>query len=234
MKSTAVKLTKIKQFYFPVDADDYKLLKSFGLPVIKIHENLLPTLGLVFNKHKIKPQSVNFMDTIMNPYLDKIGEVWQSKEHRVATITKSVMKFETTKASIQASSREALHKLETSLRRFFTRWGYSAVFELSESRGKLKLHVQYKFDPERDPIIPLVEDATSLPSIKLELGFVRLSLTLMKREVEINVAIAAGTGWNSIHTSRCLYSQITDVRPMLTALVNVVNNDQHNSDNKAK
>lgn len=234
MKSSAVvKLTKIKQFYFPVDAEDYKLLRSHGIPVIKIHENLLPTLGLLFKKNKIQPQSVSFNDSILDPYLDKLGETWQSKEFRVATITKSVMKFETTKASIMQQSREALHKLETSLRRFFTRWGFSATFELSESRGKLKLHVNYKFDPLRDPIIPLVEDATSLPSIKLDLGFVRLTLTLMKREVEINIAVAAGTGWNSIHTSRCLYSQITDVRPMITALISVVNHDQHNSENKA-
>lgn len=233
MKSTVVKLTKIKSYYFPVDADDYKLLRSHGIPVIKIHENLMPTLGLLFQKHKIKPQSVSFNDTILDPYLDRIGAAWQSKEHRVATITKSVMKFETTKASIQAESREALHKLEVSLRRFFTRWGFFATFELSESRGKLKLHVNYRFDPERDPIIPLVEDATSLPSVKLDFGFVRITLTLMKKEVEINVASAAGSEWKSMHTSRCLYSQITDVRPMLAALVSIVNHDQHNSDNKA-
>lgn len=234
MKSTVVKLTKIKSYYFPVDADDYKLLRSHGIPIIKIHENLLPTLGLVFTKHSIKPQAVSFTESILNPYLDRIGGAWNSKEHRVATITKSVLKFETTKASIMPQSREALHKLETSLRRFFSRWGFLAVFETSESRGKLKLHVNYKFDPERDPIIPLVEDATSLPAVKIDLGFVRLTLTLMKREVEVNIAVAAGTGWNSIHTSRCLYSQVSDVRPMLTALVGVVNNDQHNADNKAK
>jgi len=235
MKSSAVvKLTKIKQFYFPVDAEDYKLLRAHGVPVIKIHENLLPTLGLLFKKNKITPQAVNFNDAIFNPYLDKIGEAWQSKEFRVATITKSVMKFETTKASIMPHAREALHKLETSLRRFFTRWGFAAAFELSESRGKLKLHVNYKFDPARDPVIPLVEDATSLPSIKIDLGFVRVSLTLMKHDVEVNIAIAAGTLWNSIHTSRCQYDQITDVRPMIAALVSVVNHDQHNSENRAK
>jgi len=232
MKS--LKLTKIRQFYMPVDADDYKLLKEHGIPLIKIHENLLPTLGLVFTKYKIKPKLVSFSDSILNPYLDRIGEAWQSKEHRKASLTRSVMKFETLKASIQPQARESLYKLEASLRRFFQRWGFTATFELSEMRGKLKLHVDYRFDPERTPIIPLVEDPTSMPAIKIDLGFVRLTLTLMKKELEVNVAIAAGTGWNSIHTSRCLYSQVSDVRPMLTALCDIVGRDPHNSDNKAK
>lgn len=234
MKSSTVKLTKIRQFYFPVDADDYKLLRERGLPAIRIHENLLPTFGLIFKKYHIKPQNVSFNDAIMNPYLDKIGETWQSKPHRKASITKSVMKFETLHASIQLQARESLHKLESSLRKFFQRWGFSASFELSESRGKLKLHVNYRFDPERNPVIPLVEDPTSLPSIAINLGYVRLTMTLMKREIEINISVAAGPGWNSIHTSRCLYSQVSDVRPMLAGLVNIVNSDSHNADNKLK
>ncbi len=234
MKSQVVKLTKIKSYYLPVDAEDYKLLREHGVAAIKIHENLMPTVGIVLKKYDIKPQLVNFVDAILNPYLDRLGETWQSKEHRVATIQKATMKFETTKASIQPQAREALHKLETSLRRFFTRWGFHSVIELSEMRGKLKLHVQYKFDPERPPVIPLVEDPTSMPSIKLELGFLRLTLTPMKREIEINIAAAAGTEWNTIYTSRCLYSQVSDVRPMMSALVNIVNHDQHNADNKAK
>lgn len=235
MKNSSVKLTKIKSFYFPVDADDYKLLRDHGLPLTKIHENLLPTFGLLFKKHKIAPQLVPFSEQILNPYLDKVGTAWQAKPHRKASITKSVMRFETLHSSVYAESREALYKLEASLRRFFQRWAYSATFELSESRGKLKLHVNYRFEPEKvHPLVPLREDATSLPSVKIDLGFVRLTLTLMKREVEINVSVAAGVGWNSIHTSRCLYSQISDVRPMLATFANIVNHDPHNADNKPK
>lgn len=233
--ATVIKFTKIKSYFFPVDADDYKLLRHHGIPAIKIHENLMPTLGLLFARHSLRPQLISFMDAILNPYLDRVGTVWQRKEHRKATIHKTWMKFETTHASIQSESREALHKLEASLRNFFTRWGYLAVYEVSESRGKLKLHVSYRFDPEAcAPIVPLAENPTSLPTIRLDLGFVRLSVTQMKKEVEINVAVAAGTGWNSIHTSRCLYSQISDVRPMLATLVAFVGKDQHNADNKAR
>jgi ribosome-associated toxin RatA of RatAB toxin-antitoxin module len=201
--------------------------------LIRIPENLFPTLGLLFKKHKIKPQLVSFADTIRNPYFDKLGSTWQAKEHRKATISNSVMKFETTHASIQPQAREAMHKLEASLRRFFTRWGFAHSFEVSESRGKLKLHVDYRFDPERAPVIPLVEDPTSMPQIRLDLGFMRITLVMLKTEIEYNVALAAGTDYNSIHTGRCLYSQVSDVRPWISALVNITSNDPHNSDNKA-
>ncbi len=237
MKSSqfkVVKLTKIKSFYMPVDADDYKLLRSHGLATIKIHENLMPTIGMLLKRHKIKPELVSFADAIRDPYFDKLGEVWNSKEHRKASITSSVLKFETTHSSIQAKARTALTSLESSLRRFFERWGFTAAFELSENRGRVKLHVNYKFDPDRQPVIPLVEDSASMQQIRVDLGFVRLTLTPMKKELEVNVSIAAGTGWNSIHTSRCLYSQVSDVRPMIAALANIVGMDSHNADNKLK
>lgn len=228
-----VKFCKIKGYYFPVDAADYKLLRDHGLSLIRIKEDLMPTLGLLFKNNGIKPVAVSFPETIRDPYFDKLGSAWQAKEHRKATITNSVMKFETTHASVQPQAREALFKVEASLRRFFARWGFSHSFEISESRGKLKLHVQYKFDPERAPIIPLKEDATSVQEIRLNLGFLRITLRPMAKELEYNVAMAAGTDWNSLHTGRCLYSQISNVKPFIAALVNVASIDPHNADNKS-
>jgi hypothetical protein len=227
-----IKLTKIKQWYLVVDAESYKILRDAGAPMVRIHENFLPTIGLLTKRHKIKAQNIPFQDQILNPYLDKIGELWQKKEHRRAIINGSILRFETTHSSILAPAREALAKLEASLRRFFKRWGYSASFDISESRGKIKLHVIYKYDSERLPIIPLVEDAESLPVIRLNLGFVRVSLTPGKRELETNISIASGTDWKSLHTSRCLYSQVSDVRPFINALMEVVNKDHHNFENK--
>lgn len=230
----AVEFTKLKQFYLPVSADDYKMLRAHGIPMIRIHENMMPTIGLLLKKHKIKASVKPFVDEILDPYLERLGTQWHAKEHRKATINKTWMRFETTHASIQPQGREALRKVEESLRRFFTRWGYAASFELSESRGKLKLHVQYRFDAERSPVIHLTEDHTVVPPIKLDFGFIRLQLVMLEKELEVSVLIATGTDWTSIHTGRCLYSQVTDVRQMISGLVNIVDRDPHNADNKAK
>lgn len=229
-----IRLTKLKQWFLPVDAESYKILRAAGIPLIRIQENFLPTIGLLTAKHKIKAKLIDFNESILNPYLDELGTRWQKKDHRVATIRSNVLKFETTHASAAESARIAVPKLEASLRRFFSRWGYTASFELSESRGKIKFYVSYKYDSNKLPIIHLQEDVTSLPVARIDIGFLRISLTMGEKEVETNVSIATGTTWQSIHTSRCLYSQVSDVRQIVTTLMDIPSRDQHNFDNKLK
>jgi hypothetical protein len=224
--------TKIKAWYMPVDAETYKLMKAADAPLTRVHENMMPTLLMLLKSRKLRAKAIDFNEALLNPYLDELGRRWQKKPHRKATITSSVLKFETEHASAAELAREAIPKLETSLRRFFQRWGFVAEFQTSEHRGKIKFHVSYKFDSNKMPIIPLVEEPESLPQIRLNLGYVRLTLTLGSKEVETNIALAAGTDWNSIHTSRCLYSQISDVRAMIGALAGIVSKDEHNGDNK--
>ena len=227
-----VTLTKIRQWYLPVDAQSYNNLKAAGIPLVRIHENFIPTLKLLSKSAKLVFNAVDFNGTILHPYLDELGTRWQKKDHRTVTINASVLKFETTHASAREQALEPLEKIEASLRRFFTRWGYGATFERSENRGKHLLHVKYKHDSSKPPVIPFVEDATSLPKISLELGFLRIQISMGEKEIETNISVATGPGWTSIQTSRCLYSQVSDVRPMLTALMSVVNKDHHNGDNK--
>lgn len=230
----SVRLTKIKDWVMPVDAESYKILRDHGLPCVRIHENLMPTVRILTRKHKIRSDFVDFQESIMRPALDKLGTAWLKRDHRTASLTATVLKFETTHASVREQGALALPKIEGTLRRLFQRWGYTAAFETSEKRGKLKLHVTYKYDSSKSPIIPLTEVQEALPQIKLELGYVRIVLTLGEREVETNVSIAQGSGWLSMHTSRCLYSQISDIRPFVTALITVQDKDPHNSDNRPK
>jgi len=234
MKNAICTLTKIKSWYIPVDPESYNILKKAGVPLVRIHENMLPTLAMLFKKNKFRAKSVDFKETILDPYLEEIGRRWNKKDHRKATISSSTMRFETDHASIAEATRKIIPDLEASLRRFFQRWGYSATFELSENRGKIRFFVTYKFDQSKNPIIPLVEDPAALPIISLDLGYVRLRMTCGEKEVEVNISVAAGTTWTSLHTSRCLYSQISDVRPMLGALMGIVSKDEHNADNRPR
>ena len=139
------------------------------------------------------------------------------------------MCFTSTKES--ARSRVAVASLEASLRRFFTRWGFQHSLEYSELRGKCKLYVNFKFDSHRLPVISLVEDLDAIPTLRFKLGHLRFNLQLGTKYVDTTIEEQAGTTWSKIKTSRCLYSQIGDVRPMLTALVDFVNRDVHNFDN---
>lgn len=223
-----ITFTKIKQWYLPVAAEDYKALRALGVPLLRVHQNFLPTLSLITKGHDYSGRLVSFKDDILNPYLDNLGQKWQQSQSRKCSISASVLKFE---ARLEPKNVEAFTKLEASLRKFFVRWGYSASFDYSETRGKGKLHIQYKYDSKKSPVIVLKEDSTSLPAIKLEIGFVRLTLTLGEKEIETNIAISAGGQWSSLHTSRCLYTQVSDVRPMVASLMAIVDKDQHNFEN---
>lgn len=226
-----IRLTRIKSWYLPVDIESYKVLRDLQVPLIRIPESFLPTLKLVTGPNNVRAKLVDFNSGILHPYLDNIGEKWNANEYRKATITNSLVKLETTHASIFEKSKENLVKISASLRKFFARWGYTCAIEISESRGKCKLYCTYKYKGELMPVMPLAEDVTSMPVVRLKLGFTRISLTFLKREIEVNVSISTGGKWASINTSRCLYSQFGNVMPMISALANVINHDQYNVEN---
>lgn len=228
-----ITFTKIKQWYLPIDAASYKLLRAAKCPMLRVHEDFIQTLRLITKPRGIQCRLVDFNATIMYPFFDELGRRWQKKAHRKAMITSSVVKFETTHSSASVQGKKALQQIESSLRRFFNRWGYSASFEMSEARGKCKLHVNYKYDSNKMPELPMQDDPAALPAIVVDLGYIRVKLSLGEKELEVNLAQAAGSGWTSMHTSRCLYSQVSDVRPMINALMEVVNKDEHNFDNRS-
>ena len=252
---TTLQFVKIRQWYLPFDADTYLALNSFGIPLVRIHEDFLPTVKLVLKPRNIKAKLLDFNE-IRDSYFEKIGEVWL-KDKRVCRITSNTMSFETTHSSASKAAKLALPKIEASLRRFFTRWGYNATFEYSENNrnGRLKLHVSYRYDSSKLPLIPLDKDVASSPKVELRLGFVKISITPdviisiggRKKNasgqqvgdtqeygnlgIEINISIASGTDWKSIHTSRCLYSQVSNVLPMLRGLMDIPNQDYMNHEN---
>lgn len=230
-----VRFTKIKQWYLPVSAEDYNTLMEYNIAATRIHRTFMPTLDMLNSPIKrIQTELVDFNEEILNPYLDRLGAAWQKKEHRKALLKPSTLTFESNHPSLLAESKLNFDKIQVTLERFFQRWGYDYSFEYSEKRGKSKLHVKYKFETNKMPIISLVEDPTSLPVLALELGFLRITFTLGAREVETNVAVLAGSEWRSMHTSRCLYSQISDVRPMMRGLMGMVNKNPESLDVKAK
>lgn len=214
-----IKLTRIKQYYYPVDSDSYKILRSVGLPMTRIHVNFMPTVQMITRPQHIRGIEVDFKNEIFNPFLDKLGTVWNSKKWRKSTLTSSVLKFES--SDQLKESKVGIDKLEAVLRRFFSRWGFTSVFEYSEVRGKCKLHVVYKFDVNKQPLVPLSEDVTSLPAVQWVIGFVRLTLTMGERHVETQFALKAADNWTNLYTSKCLYSEVADVRPMLATLMTI-------------
>lgn len=221
-----IKLCKIKQWVFVVDSESYQILKDVNFPLIRFHANMFPTVELACKGKNIKARMVDFKADILNPFLDKVGSAWQSKKFRKCNIDASTMVFDSSKEL--DASKVAIEKLEICLRRFFARWGFSFTINYSDLRGKSKLHVTYKFDSTKMPIISIQEDLTALPTIRFKLGHLRLNLQLGLKYLEIVIEELGGSTWLQIKTSRCLYSQIGSVTPMMNALISLVNKEPHN------
>lgn len=254
-----IQLTKIKQWFIPVDAEAYLTLKKAGAPMTRIHQDFLPLIGHALRARGIRAKKVEFKASILDPFLDKVGTTWNKKPHSTCTIQAKSMKFETTHADGLSKAREAVPKLQDVLTTFFNRWGYRTTFEYSEVKGKVRLNVEYWFDPEKQPIVVLAEEPQEKQKIQLKLGNLRLSFVFDSFESKTEIAArpvespnderppknyrigyvhtiiesSQGGKFNPIYSSRCKYSEISNVMPLVAALMDVPNHNETNFDEPA-
>ena len=231
LEPTVIKLTRLKQWYIPADTESYLVLRKVGIPLLRIHRDFLPTVGLLTKKHNIKAKEVNFKTGILDPFLDKVGKAWLRKDNRKCGIAATTMRFDALKPESFAEATATIPKLQKVLEDFFTRWGYGYRFELSQVKTRMRLNVEYWLDADKLPIIPIEQDVAAIEPIRLKLGFTRISISFGDRFVDTVIETSQGGIFKPLHTSRCLYSQISSVKPLIVALCDVPNKDIHNSDN---
>jgi hypothetical protein len=232
-QSKIIKLTRIKQWYIPADTESYLVLRDAGVPLLRIHRDFLPTVGLLTKNHNIKAKEVSFKDEILDPFLDKVGKSWLRQENRRCEITGTHMRFDAVRPESFKSAEETIPKLQKVLEDFFTRWGYGFSVEMSQVKTRIRFNVEYWLDAERLPVIPIEQDVAELPRIQLKLGFTRINLSFGTKYVDTLIEISQGGVFKPLHTSRCLYSQISSVKPLIHALCGVPNRDPLNLENPA-
>lgn len=228
---SVIRLTRIKQWYLPVDAESYMTLRSVGVPLVRIATDFMPTLQLITRSNNIRGKEVSFTHEILDPFLAKVGEQWLKGQDRKCTIKARSMMFETTHARGLEKAREARPKLQDCLERFFTRWGYRSTITNSEHRGKVRLHVEYWYDAKVLPVVPLEKDQAEVPEAVLTLGFTKIGLKLLPREIALTISVSQGGNFVPLHTTRCLYTQASDVRRFIAALMDIPNHEPTNFDN---
>lgn len=230
-KATIIRLTRLKQWYIPTDTESYLELRKAGIPLLRIHRDFLPTVGLLTKKHNIKALNVDFKSAILDPFLDKVGSSWLRKDNRRCSITATNMRFDAVKPESFEEAKETIPKLQRVLEDFFSRWGYGFRFELSQVKTRIRLNVEYWQDSSKLPIVPLQQNVAELPRIQLKMGFTRIAMSFGDKYVDLLIEISQGGVFKPLHTSRCLYSQISSVKHLIVALCDVPNRDIHNSDN---
>lgn len=219
-----LKLVRIKSWYVPEDDATYKLLRSIRLPLLKINKSFLPVIKLKTGPLGIRATSRDFSE-ILNERLDRVGTQWKSKPGRACKLTESRLSFS---APCSDQNRKAIAQIEASFAKFCLRWGHRYAPSYSESGDRLKLVLDYSFDPDRNPVIESGADDMK-DSFELELGFTKLKLTFMDKApklvgsrqlppgIHLEVLTKMGTEWKSQHTSMFVSQQIGDLSQFIVA-----------------
>ena len=141
--------TKIRQWYIPADGPTYRALHKLRLPEVRYHEDFFPTLQLITKKKNMRARLVPFRD-LYDEFMNRLVATWVANPKRKAVLMAHSMRLES--RDIKAA-REVFPRVETCLRRFYRRWGFSSEFEYSESPTRAKLVVTFALEKDRLPII---------------------------------------------------------------------------------
>lgn len=247
-----LELIKNRQHYIVKDPAAYALLKRVGLPLLRIHQDFLPLVEETVAAHGISVSVEGFAATVFEPWLERMTRIWSKRygtcksqgDTRSGTITLLAScgrDADPTTDEKLIHTKQAIDKLSGQITQFFKRWGYRSEVSYSETMGgrKIKLHIEYRFDAERVPVIDLETPIAELKEYVLKLGFDRLVLqfdapkkSLDVSYVHVRYEVSQGGTWTPIRTSKCLPTQISNVLPLFMALSKIRDLDRFNSDNE--
>ena len=243
-----IKFVRVKQWYIPEDAESYQLLRSAGVPLVKIHADFLPTLQLATKPRGIRAKSRPFSEVYAEK-MDALGAQWLSKPERKCKIGDNRAVFS---APLTERNKKKINELDDFFTRFTSRWGFSYKPVYSESDKSVKLVVDLKFDPNKNPVVPSVSPPET-QTHELELGFTKLRVTFNNKRTApqfgnrattdrgvmalgspyslLEVFVKAGTDWQLVHTGTFIADTVGSMDSWLQAMAvihtekKVVNND---------
>lgn len=219
-----IELVKIQSWYIPRNAESYQMMRTVGVPLLKIHSDLVPTLKIALDQKGIRAKATPF-SSILEAKLDTIGAAWLKDTRRRCKINTSDMTF---LGANTPKNRKMVASMDNHLAQFFARWGYQYSPEYSEQGERLKFRVDFKFSPTKDPLVPsVVEDDVS--ELNLILGFTRIHLIFNNKTSkpkgngfkmlynELRIYTKAGTEWVQIHAGTFTNEMIGELNEALAA-----------------
>lgn len=233
---SVIELVRIKSWYIPANAEAYLALKAASVPLLIFHRDFLPTLQLATKRHGIRATETTWTD-LFGSQMDKVGAQWQAKEGRTCKITDTKLIF---LAKATESNRKAVAALEAGLAKFFARWAFRYRPTFSETVDRYKLVVEFKFDPELPPVVPVVPVDVKR-EYELILGFTKIKLTFFDKPTDelrargmiaplvmTEVFTQTGSDWHPMFTSTCKPTQIGDVRGFMAGYAELFSRMQIN------
>lgn len=230
-------IVRVGERFIVADTESYNLLRLSFFPATAIPLNMMDTAKTLLGYKGVEFKEQDFEEEILRPFMKRAQASWEAKSDAFTSQFQPGMLILDAAASGADSARTMVPKVESVMASFFRRWGFKHTFEVSESRGKIRIGIEYSIDPKAKPVIELEKDSKDLPKFELELGGFKLSLALddpkgrietkgNSKEVQVgyvhvSMSIKQGGQYKPYYSGRCTYSEVSNVLPMVTALMQI-------------
>lgn len=149
LQKQTVVLVKLRRYYVPADVESYRTLHRLHVPCVRFHEDMIDTLKLLPISLIGRP-----FEDVFNEFEYKLEQAWTKNPQRRFIKKPNQFILDTKDLS---KVRVSVPAVETTIRKFFARWGYAVTTEFSETPTRAKLVVSYKYDPSILPQIEFLE-----------------------------------------------------------------------------
>ncbi len=230
-------IVRIGERYIVADNDSYNILREASFPATFIPLGMMESARTLLGYKDVQFNEQDFDQEFLLPFIKRARASWGAKSDAFASQFQPGMLLLDAAQSGSEAARLMAPKIESVMARFFSRWGFKHTFEVSESRGKVRISVEYSADDKARPILELEKDAKDLKKFEIELGGFKIGISMDDPRgriestsagkdvhigyVHVDLSIKQGGNFVPYHSGCCTYTEVSSVLPMIEALVKI-------------
>jgi hypothetical protein len=237
-------IVRIGERFIIADKDSYNLLRASSLPATSIPVGMLDSAKTLLAYKGIEFNEQDFDQEFLAPFIKRARASWGAKgDAFTSQVQSNMLIFDAAPAGADAA-RQMAPKIEAVMAKFFSRWGFRQAFDVSESRGKVRISVEFSVDPKSRPVLELEKDSKDLQKFEIEFGGFKISLSMDDPRgriesrgngkdvhigyVYVDISIKQGGTFVPYQSGRCTYGEVSSVLPMIAALVQIAEQQPDN------
>lgn len=237
-------IVRIGERFIIADNDSYKLLRAVALPATAIPAAMMDSVKTLLKYKDVELNEQDFDQEFLLPFIKRARASWGAKSEAFTSQFQSGMLILDAAPTGADAARLMAPKIESVMAKFFSRWGFRHTFEMSESRGKVRISVEYSTDAKVRPVLELEKDARDLKKFEVEFGGIRIGISMDDPRgriesngngkdvrigyVHVDVALKQGGTFIPYQSGRCTYGEVSSVMPLITALMQIAENQPDN------
>jgi hypothetical protein len=237
-------IVNIGERFIVADKKSYDILRASSFPATAIPAAMLESAKTLLTYKGVEFNEQDFEQEFLLPFIKRARASWGAKgDAFTSQFQAGMLVMDAAQAGADAA-RQMAPKVEAVIAKFFSRWGFKHTFEVSESRGKVRIGVEYSADSKARPVIELERDSKDLQKFEIEFGGFKIGLSMDDPRgriesngngkdvhigyVHVDLSIKQGGTFMPYHSGRCTYGEVSSVLPMIAALVQIAEHQPNN------